>query len=63
MGPHGIVHYENGGLDVHDIVFFGLEEEPIVEKCEFCVARSDGRGASRQEPTDHRPPWDYVRTQ
>lgn len=36
---HRVVHHQNGGLDVHDVVLVGVEEQPVVEQSELGVAR------------------------
>jgi hypothetical protein len=33
-----VVHDQDGGLDVHDVVLLGVEEQPVVEQGKFGVA-------------------------
>ena len=40
MGSHAVMHHEDGGLNVHDVVLLRVEEEPVVEERQFSVAGS-----------------------
>lgn len=35
---HGVVHHQNGRLDVHDVVLVRVEEQPVVEESKLGVA-------------------------
>ena len=51
-----MVHHEDGGLNVHDVVFLRVEEEPVVEEGQLGVAGGHLIGAGGQQPANHRPP-------
>ena len=60
MRLDGVVHDQDGGLDVHDIVILWLEEKPVVEQGQFGVASGHLAGTSGEEPTDHSPSGNNV---
>jgi hypothetical protein len=35
-----MMHHQDGGLDVHDVVLLGVEEQPVVEQSKLGVACS-----------------------
>ena len=48
MRLHRVVHHQNGGLDVHDVVLVGVEEQPVVEQSQLGIAR---RNLARKDKT------------
>lgn len=60
MRPHGIVHDKDGRLDVHNVVFFWVEKEPIVKERQLGITGRDVGRASGEEPSDNGPSWNNV---
>lgn len=55
MRPHRVVHDKDRRFDVHDVIFVGFEEQPVVEQRQLRVARGYGGGARCEQPTYYRP--------
>ena len=43
--PERVLHQEGGGLDVHDAVHAGIEEDPVEKESEFDLDADDRAGA------------------
>ena len=63
MRPEGMMHHQDGRLDIHDVVLLCVVEQPVVEEGELGVAGGDLIGAGCEEPAYHGPPEDHYQYQ
>lgn len=48
MRFHGVVHYQDGRLDVHDVVLVSVEKQPVVEQGELGIAHRHLAGTQKK---------------
>lgn len=56
-------HDENSWLNVHNVVLFWIEKEPIIKQSKFGVGCSHRGGARGQQPANNCPTRNDVRAQ
>jgi hypothetical protein len=63
MRAHGVEHYENSWLNVHYVVLFRIEKEPVIKQSKLGVCCSHSGRARGQQPSNDCPARNDVRAQ